>query len=90
MTPAGQPRELARYRLPDETRAVVAQRLHGRVAVSHVPVDGDGRVFLERHVTSLAELDGLVAAYVAHSTQAGCPAVVAQRRQFDELVDALA
>jgi hypothetical protein len=28
--------------------------------------------------------------YVEHSQQAGCPAVVAQRRQLHELVDAVA
>ena len=50
-----------------------------------------GRVYLiERHVNSQAELTGLVAAYVEHSQQAGCPAVIAQRRQLDELVDAIA
>ena len=88
---AGDRRELARYRLPEGTRAVVAQRIDGRVALSDVPVDHADRVYLiERHVHSQAELTGLVAAYVEHSQQAGCPAVVAQRRQLDELVDAVA
>jgi hypothetical protein len=45
---------------------------------------------IERHVSSQAGLAGLVAAYVEHSQRAGCPAVVAQRRQLDELVDAVA
>jgi hypothetical protein len=70
---------------------VVAQRIDGRVAISDVPVDHAGRVYLiERHVHSQAELAGLVAAYVEHSQQAGCPAVVALRRQLDQLVDAVA
>ena len=91
MTAAGKQRELARYQLPEGTRAVVAQRIDGRVAISDVPVDHADRVYLiERHVHSQAELAGLVAAYVEHSRQAGCPAVVAQRRQLDELVDAVA
>ena len=91
MTPAGNQRELARYQLADGTRAVVAQRIDGRVAISDVPVDHAGRVYLiERHVHSQAELDGLVNAYVEHSQQAGCPAVIAQRHQRDELVDAIA
>ena len=92
MTAAGDRRELARYQLPDATRAVVAQRIDGRVAISDVPLtDDDGRVYLiERHVTSQAELAGLVAAYLEHSQQAGCPAVIAQRRQLDELLDAVA
>jgi hypothetical protein len=91
MTAAGTRRELARYQLPEGTRAVVAQRIDGRVAISDVPVDHADRVYLiERHVHSQAELAGLVAAYVEHSQQAGCPAVVAQRRQLDEFVDAVA
>ena len=91
MTAAGARRELARYQLPEGTRAVVAQRIDGRVAISDVPVDHADRVYLiERHVYSQAELAGLVAAYVEHSRQAGCPAVIAQRRQLDELADAVA
>ena len=91
MTAAGNRRELARYQLAEGTRAVVAQRIDGRVAISDVPVDHADRVYLiERHVHSQAELAGLVHAYVEHSQQAGCPAVVAQRRQLDELADAVA
>ena len=90
MTAVGNQRELARYQLPEVTRAVVAQRIDGRVALTDVPVDHADRVYLiERHVHSQAELAGLVAAYVEHSQQAGCPAVVAQRRQLDELADAI-
>jgi hypothetical protein len=91
MTAAGNRRELARYQLAEGTRAVVAQRIDGRVAISDVPVDHADRVYLiERHVHSQAELAGLVAAYVEHSQQAGCPAVIAQRHQLDELVEAIA
>jgi hypothetical protein len=91
MTSAGRQRELARYQLPEGTRAVVAQRIDGRVAVSDVPVDYADRVYLiERHVQSQVELTGLVQAYVEHSEQAGCPGVVAQRRQLDDLADAIA
>ena len=90
-TRAGQRVEQARYRIPDGTRALYAQRIAGRVAVVDVPIDFPGRVYLvERHVDSLGELQSLVAAYVEHSTQAGCPALIAQRRQVDQLVDALA
>jgi len=79
MTAAGEQRELARYELPTGQRAIVAQRIDGRVALVDVPLsDAAGRVYLiERHVASRAELDGLVAAYVEHSRQARCPAVVA-------------
>lgn len=92
MSRCGAQRELARYRTPDGPRAVVAQRIDGRVAVIDMPVHSTvGRVHLiERHVASKAELDGLVAAYVEHSEQAGCPAVIAQRRQLDRLVEAVA
>ena len=92
MTAAGARRELARYQLPEGTRALVAQRIDGRVALTDMPVGATvGRVYLiQRHVNSHAELTGLVAAYVQHSQQAGCPAVIAQRRQLDELVDAVA
>ena len=38
MTAAGKQRELARYQLPEGTRAVVAQRVDGRVALTDVPV----------------------------------------------------
>ena len=44
---------------------------------------------IERHVASQAELDGLVTAYVEHSEQAGCPAVIAQRQQLDRLLEAV-
>ena len=92
MSAAGARRELVRYQLPEGTRAVVAQRIDGRVALTDMPVGATvGRVYLiERHVNSQAELIGLVAAYVEHSQQASCPAVIAQRRRLDELVDAIA
>ena len=63
MTAAGDRRELARYQLPEGIRAVVAQRIDGRVAISDVPIDHADRVYLiERHVHSQAELAGLVQA----------------------------
>ena len=71
-TTAGRRVEQARYRIPAGTRALYAQRIDGRVALVDAPIDHDDRVLLiERHVESLAELDGIVAAYVEHSTQAG-------------------
>ena len=48
---------------PDRQRGLYAQRIHRRVALVDVPIDHDGRVLLiERHVESLAELQGIVAA----------------------------
>lgn len=69
----GARRELARYQTPDGTRAVIAQRIDGRVAVIDMPVHNTvGRVLLiDRHVASQAELSGLVAAYVEHFEHAG-------------------
>ena len=90
MTPAGRRVQLARYRIAAGTRALYAQRIEGRVAVVDVPVDHADRVHLvERHVHTKAELDGLAAAYVAHSEQADCPAIVAQREGLGRLVEAL-
>ena len=90
MSAAGKQRELACYQLADGIRAVVAQRIDGRVAITDVPVDHADRVYLiERHVHRQAELTGLVQDYVEHSQQAGCLAVVAERRHLDELIDAV-
>jgi hypothetical protein len=89
-TPAGRRVEQARYRIPDGVRALYAQRIDGRVALVDVPIDHPGRVLLiERHVESLAELEGIVAAYIEHSTQAGLPGLLASRRLLDELADQL-
>jgi hypothetical protein len=58
-----------------EQRIVVGQRINGRVAVSGVPAQDDGRGFLvERHVESSTALNGLVAAYIADSLERGEPA----------------
>jgi hypothetical protein len=87
---AGRRVEQARYRTRDGQRGLYAQRIHGRVALFDVPIDHDARVLLiERHVESLAELEGIVAAYVEHSTQAGMPALLASRRLLDTLADQL-
>jgi hypothetical protein len=75
---AGGQRELATYELSDgTTRALVAQRVNGRVAISDLPTSGQGRVYLvERHVHSQAEMDAVVAAYIADSLSRGEPAVL--------------
>jgi hypothetical protein len=75
---AGTPHELARYQLADgSTRALIAQRINGRVAISDLPTTDEGRVYLvERHVASQAEMDALVAAYIEDSTRRGEPAAL--------------
>jgi hypothetical protein len=86
---AGQRVELRRYRITAGQRSLIAQRIDGRVAVFDVPVDHDGRVYLvERHVTLLAELTGICAAYAEHSHQADRPAIVAQRDLLDHVASA--
>ena len=62
--PAGTAQVLASYESNEGTRQLVAQRLRGKVALSDIPAAGRGRVYLiERHVTSVAELDAIVADY---------------------------
>ena len=68
----GEPTVLARYQSNHGTRQLVGQRINGRVAVSDIPAGGHGKVYLiERHLPSMAELDGLVADYLALANQLG-------------------
>ena len=68
----GEPTVLARYQSNQGTRQLVGQRINGRVAVSDIPAGGNGKVYLvERHLPSMAELDGLVADYIALANQLG-------------------
>jgi len=65
-----------------------AQRINGHVALVDGPVDHADRVLLlERHVKSLAELHGIVAACVEQSTPAGLPALWPAARSLYELAD---
>ena len=84
MTPAGKTVELTRYRIPNGQRALQAQRIDGRVAVTDVPVDHDDRVYLvERHIESQAELHALAAEYAQRSETCGLPAIIATLRSAD-------
>jgi hypothetical protein len=66
----GEPTVLARYQSNQGTRQLVGQRINGSVAVSDIPAGGHGKVYLvERHLPSMAELDGLVADYLALANQ---------------------
>jgi hypothetical protein len=75
---AGQPHELARYRLPDgSTHALVAQRINGRVAITDLPIADEGRVYLvERQIESQAAIRGLVSEYLEDSRRRGEPAAL--------------
>ncbi len=88
MSAAGKRRLYADYEITAGRRGLYAQRVNGHIALTDAPLDGDGRVYLiERHVLSLAELDGLCHAYIEHSTTADEPAVIASRRRLDELAE---
>jgi len=77
MTTAGQRHALARYELPCGQRVLYGQRIGGCVAVSDVPVDHAGRVYLvERHIESQASLNGLLADYLSETHRRGEPAAL--------------
>lgn len=85
-TVTGDRHHRATYTISAGNRHLVAQRIDGRVALIDEPVDHDGRVYLvERHVTSLAELDSICDAYTAHSEAADKPGVLAHRQLLAEL-----
>jgi hypothetical protein len=71
---SGEPTVLATYECDEGTRRLVGQRIEGRVALSDVPAGDQGKVYLiERHLPSMAELDGLVADYLAMATELDRP-----------------
>jgi hypothetical protein len=61
---SGRPVVLARYRCDEGVRQLVGQRINGKVALSDIPADGEGKAYLiERHVQGKAELEGIVCDY---------------------------
>jgi hypothetical protein len=86
MSTFGERVELARYQLDSGERILVGQRVNGAVTVADIPAGDTGRVYLvERRVESKADLDGLIAAYVADSKRRGEPAALypsPARRRF--------
>jgi hypothetical protein len=88
MSTAGNRHELARYELPDgDERVLWAQRINGRVAISDVPAQSWGRVYLvERQIDSTAAMHGLVNAYIDDSIARGEPAALipAELRDGDD------
>lgn len=70
----GDPTILASYHSDEGIRQLVGQRINGTVAVSDIPAGDRGNVYLiERHVSSMAELDGIVADYIALARKLGRP-----------------
>jgi hypothetical protein len=62
------PRELARYRISTGERIIVGQRVLAVVRLTDVPADGRGRRYLiERGLTAMAELEAVVADYLAQA-----------------------
>ena len=85
---AGKRRLYAEYEITTGRRGLYAQRIDGHVALTDASIDDEGRVYLvERHVASLAELDGLCAAYIEDATQADEPAILASRRRLAALAE---
>jgi hypothetical protein len=71
---AGQPQILASYRCDEGTRQLVGQRINGSVALSDIPAGDHGKVYLvERQLHSQAELEGLVADYLALAAELDRP-----------------
>lgn len=89
MTRVGERRLYAEYEITSGKRGLYAQRIDGHIALTDAPLHNDeGRVYLvERHVTSLAELDGLCHAYIDDATRANEPAVLASRRRLATLAE---
>ena len=70
----GEPEVRATYECDEGTRQLVGQRINGRVALSDVPVGEVGKVYLvERHLTSMAELEAIEADYLALAARLGRP-----------------
>jgi hypothetical protein len=70
----GHPQILGTYQCDEGPRQLVAQRVNGKVALSDVPAGDHGKVYLiERHLACKAELEGLVADYLALSAQLDRP-----------------
>ena len=87
----GEPRELARYVTSAGLRRVVGQRITGDVCVIDIPDGDDGKVHLvARGVAGAAELDALVADYVAESELRGEPARCLPSALIEGLAGALA
>lgn len=92
MTAAGPQRELARYQLPNGTRAVVAQGIDGRVGDQRRAREGQpGARLPNRAPRSQPGRARRARGPLRRALPAGrLPAVVAQRRQLDELIDTVA
>jgi hypothetical protein len=70
--PTGRPKRLATYTADVGERMLVGQRTDGGVRISDVQADGQGRSYLvEPEVSSMAEIEALVADYTAKAQKLG-------------------
>src|SRR4051812_35748992 len=62
--------ELGRYTISAGERVIYGQRVLGVVRLVAIPVDGPGRRYvIERGLTSMAELEAIVADYLAQAAR---------------------
>ena len=89
----GPERELARYATRAGERVLVGQRIADAVCLSDRPADerpGGTVLLVQRGIATQAELDALIADYVAESERRGEPARRAGAALLDDMARALA
>jgi hypothetical protein len=65
-----EPVELGRYTISSGERVILGQRVLGVVRLTDVPADGRGRRYvIERGLTAMAELEAIVADYLAEAVR---------------------
>jgi hypothetical protein len=68
---------LRHYTTAAGARALVAQTIDGRTALTDVPLGDRGRVYLvERDIPDAGELRGIAAEYATRSQELGRPAIL--------------
>ena len=68
---------LRHYTTDAGARALVAQTIDGRTALTDVPIGNHGRVYLvERDIDDASELRAIAAEYATRSEQLGRPAIL--------------
>lgn len=66
--------ELGHYTISDGERIIYGQRVLGVVRLVDIPADGTGRRYvIERGLTSMAELEAIVADYLAQAARWDAP-----------------
>jgi hypothetical protein len=84
----GKAHPFAGYRVGDERRLIVVQRIRGAIRLGDVPAGGDGaRYLLADELQSCGELDALVAEYTSRAAELGVSPASAEgvRRGLERL-----